>query len=173
MRIHIEWKKGEREKIAGTEPVSRVSFSLSLSLSFLLPVSLSAPWLPSKVCCFLLSAAELVCLQIVLLSRHFRLHMVLVCSGPTLSIGFLLASASITNWFGLAVFSNTNSHLEKVRSSFLFTPGAVIGGWLMDWLPLSHSHMSTTVQSPLIGTVLCTAGVPGLQDCGGGSISVK
>lgn len=38
MRIHVEWKKGEREKIAGTEPalqglVLSLSHSLSLSCS--------------------------------------------------------------------------------------------------------------------------------------------
>lgn len=79
MRIHMEWKK--RKDSRGS-----ISFPGSLSPSLL------APWLPSEVCSVFFSLLlNFLCLQSVLLSHPFSLHMVSVCHGPTRAAGFLLA----------------------------------------------------------------------------------
>lgn len=101
------WKRG---KVAGPEPALQ-----SLVVSLPLPLPLSAPWLHSgllfsSLCCQTFSAYKVLCSLIIWLTHGLGLLW-----AQLLPAGFLLASASISNWF-----SNTNSHLGRLRCSSPF-----------------------------------------------------
>lgn len=99
---------------------------------------------PLKFALILFSAAELSPVTKCFVLSSFQFTVILAWCGPTLSVGFLLVSASFTSWFSLSVFSKANSHLWTVRSILPFYPGARAEGWLRDWPPLNHSCMPVT-----------------------------
>lgn len=136
----------EREKEAGIEPVPKDRI---FSFFPFLPVSLSAPWLPSEVCSVFFSLLlKFLCLQSVLFCHRLSLYMILVCCGPALSAGFLSASASILAGSVFLCFPiQIPCRESQVHLTFYFKCWYRCAGLWTGFL--SHSYRSST--SPVTG----------------------